>query len=472
MVTGFDLEPIGDQDYYGFTLNSDGRFLLGDFTVTHNSTTLLESLNYIPKNASWLIVAFNKRIAEEMRRRAGTIYCGDIRTLHSLGLRACMKRWPKLKIDKDKNRKFFNKKLEKNQWDIKMQLSKAVSLCKGYLIEGTEFIDHVMDNHDIDCGDFPRDKFIKLVQECMDASKKNVRSVDFDDMVWLPHVHNIYVQKYDRVLIDECQDLNAAQTALALRACKKSGRITAYGDQNQAIYSFAGATVNSLEKMKSKLKAKTLPLSVTYRCPSLVVKEAQKFVSTIEEKPNAPAGIVDTITKAQLMKRAKPGCFILSRANAPMIGIALAFIKSGTPASIQGRDIGANLINLIKKSRRKSLESFLKWLDGWEKRETLRLLKKHGNTDTIKDKAACIRAIADSSHDLSAVKNTIKDLFEDTDDKDRIILSTVHKAKGLERDIVFMLMSTFKTYTQEERNIYYVAVTRSASELYMVADRK
>lgn len=36
--TGFSVIPTGeDDDYYGFTLDGDGRFLLGDFTVTHNS---------------------------------------------------------------------------------------------------------------------------------------------------------------------------------------------------------------------------------------------------------------------------------------------------------------------------------------------------------------------------------------------------------------------------------------------------
>lgn len=34
---GFNLAPIGDGEYFGFTLDGDGRFLLGDFTVTHNS---------------------------------------------------------------------------------------------------------------------------------------------------------------------------------------------------------------------------------------------------------------------------------------------------------------------------------------------------------------------------------------------------------------------------------------------------
>lgn len=38
--TGFSIEPIGEGDYYGFTLDGDARFLLGDFTVTHNSVAV------------------------------------------------------------------------------------------------------------------------------------------------------------------------------------------------------------------------------------------------------------------------------------------------------------------------------------------------------------------------------------------------------------------------------------------------
>ena len=35
--TGFSVRYIGEDDYYGFTLSGDGRYLLGDFTVTHNT---------------------------------------------------------------------------------------------------------------------------------------------------------------------------------------------------------------------------------------------------------------------------------------------------------------------------------------------------------------------------------------------------------------------------------------------------
>ena len=38
-VTGFALEKLGVDDYFGFTLTGNGRYLLSDFTVTHNTLT-------------------------------------------------------------------------------------------------------------------------------------------------------------------------------------------------------------------------------------------------------------------------------------------------------------------------------------------------------------------------------------------------------------------------------------------------
>lgn len=35
--TGFSIEPIGPGDYFGFVIDGNHRFLLGDFTVTHNT---------------------------------------------------------------------------------------------------------------------------------------------------------------------------------------------------------------------------------------------------------------------------------------------------------------------------------------------------------------------------------------------------------------------------------------------------
>jgi len=46
LKTGFSIKPVGTGEYYGFTISGDGLFLLGDFTVTHNTIIMLKLLEH------------------------------------------------------------------------------------------------------------------------------------------------------------------------------------------------------------------------------------------------------------------------------------------------------------------------------------------------------------------------------------------------------------------------------------------
>lgn len=48
-LTSFEVEPLGEGDYYGFEIDGNRRFLLGDFTVTHNTTVALNILRNTSK---------------------------------------------------------------------------------------------------------------------------------------------------------------------------------------------------------------------------------------------------------------------------------------------------------------------------------------------------------------------------------------------------------------------------------------
>lgn len=70
---------------------------------------------------------------------------------------------------------------------------------------------------------------------------------------------------------------------------------------------------------------------------------------------------------------------------------------------------------------------------------------------------------------MQEIKDKIDGLFSDTDAANRIMLSTTHKAKGLERDRVWILMDTYRPKkSTEEANLYYVAVTRARKSLFKV----
>lgn len=237
---------------------------------------------------------------------------------------------------------------------------------------------------------------------------------------------------------------------------------------HNSIYQFRGADSEAIPNFINKLKAKTLPLSVTYRCPKKIVKLAQEIVPDIEAHESAAEGTIVDLDVADLLRKVKPGDFVLSRTNAPLIKHCLALLKSGVPANIQGRDVGANLIYFIKKSKAKTIVGFTKYVNDWRDQEVERLMANKRDTTTAIDKAECLLNLCEGTLTLADLKETIEKLFNDTDDSAKVIFSTTHKAKGLERDRVFILADTYRRLNGgEEANLWYVAVTRSKSELYL-----
>ncbi len=239
---------------------------------------------------------------------------------------------------------------------------------------------------------------------------------------------------------------------------------------HNCIYSWRGADSRVLDNLRERLKPKELSLPICYRCPKLIVEEAKKFVPDIIPYEKSPDGKITEMPIWDLMKTAKPGSYVVSRYNAPLIKHCLKFLKNGIPANMLGRDIGNNLLFLIKKSKKKNIKDFLKWVDDWGKEEKEKLLAKYpkANTDTISDKIECMYNLCDGASTLEEVKSNINDLFQDNDETKIVLFSSVHKIKGKETDKVFVLADTLQSSSQEELNIHYVAITRAKKELFMV----
>jgi hypothetical protein len=80
LKTGFDIKPIGDGDYYGFTLDKDHLFLLGDFTVTHNTQFLTElALNWSRMGKRVCFIALEAEPEEIEQRILYKVYCNEFR---------------------------------------------------------------------------------------------------------------------------------------------------------------------------------------------------------------------------------------------------------------------------------------------------------------------------------------------------------------------------------------------------------
>lgn len=462
------------KDIFNDIANGEGNTQVDAFAGTGKTATIVEGFYHLPKNATTLMCAFNKKIKEELDVRAPSSI--EVKTIHALGFAACKKAFPKMAArpdDKGEKIDGFIKAERGNEpetQELRYNLAKAIDLCKGYLAHTHNEIDPILDRHDIDTCDETRNGFIDSIINVMRACKRDTSRADFGDMIWLPNVYNLDLNKYDRVMIDESQDLNIAQINLALNSCSSHGRILSVGDEYQAIYGFRGADSNAIKNIVERLHSKRMPLSVTYRCAKAIVDIAKTLVPGLEAAPNAEEGLVQDISSKQLENMVRPGDFILSRVNAPLIKWCLTLLKARVPANIQGRDMGKNLLSLIKKSKAKSVESFLDYLEQYRALEIERMVKAKRDPSPIEDKVECLQVLCEGVTSLDEVKFNIEKLFNDGDDKDRVILSSTHKAKGLERDRVFMLNNTYRpSKGQEEANLTYVAYTRARKELYLVS---
>lgn len=438
---------------------------------TGKTSTIVEGFRYLPKGKKTLMVAFNKAIADELKQRAPSYV--ETLTLHSLGFRAIKQSFGNVVLENDKSRIIVSSIIGEDYdlWELNQSICKCVSLCKGFLFDTPKGVDDLIDRFGIEIFDLSREVFIDHVLKTLAKAKSQKLVIDFDDMIWFPFVYRLNVGKFDVVFVDEAQDLNSAQMAMVMSAVKPTGRIIAVGDPAQSIYQFRGADSEAMPNFINKLKAKTLPLSITYRCPKKVVKLAQETVPDIESHANAPEGLVEHLDVNDLIKTVKPGDFILSRTNAPLIKYCLQLLRSGIPANIQGRDIGANLLYFIKKSKAKTINAFITYVNDWKDQEIKRLLSEKKSTEVCMDKAECLLNLCEGTLTIKDLKETIEKLFNDVADNAKVILSTTHKAKGLERDRVFVLFNTYRHTGAggEEDNLFYVAITRSKSELYLVA---
>lgn len=82
LVTGFKIVEKEIDNYYGFTLDGNHRYLLGDFTVTHNTSTILFIADEY-KDLSILVLTYNAQLKTETRKRAEKCINVDVHSYHS-----------------------------------------------------------------------------------------------------------------------------------------------------------------------------------------------------------------------------------------------------------------------------------------------------------------------------------------------------------------------------------------------------
>ena len=113
------------------------------------------------------------------------------------------------------------------------------------------------------------------------------QSVDFDDLVGLPHkllresaeVRAKWQELIQHILVDEYQDTNATQYEFLKLLAGEKQRFTAVGDDDQSIYGWRGATLENLQKLPVDFPSlKIIKLEQNYRSTSSILDAANNVI--------------------------------------------------------------------------------------------------------------------------------------------------------------------------------------------------
>ena len=418
-------------------------------------------------------VAFNQHIAAELQLRLPPTVPAC--TLHSLGFAAVRRAFPAAVVDEAKLRKRAQQLAPDAYPSVRIAAEQLARLCKYTLTDpwSATAVERLVDHYGVEIDDRDRMKVFTLTGKLIDATAADTSTVDYDDMVWLPAKLGLRPDAFDLLLVDEAQDLNAAQQAIA-KAAVPSGRLLPIGDRHQAIYGFSGADSAGLDTLARELSAAVLPLTVTWRCPASHVELARKIVPTLTSAPSAIDGVVRTLDLKEIVKVLRPGDLVIGRKNSPVVGLTYKLILAGVPALMRGRDIGRGLVQLIRRLKPSGLADLIDRLEDYRQKEERRLRGKNsasGQLEALADRCDCLGQLAAQATSLGQLETFIESKFDDAvKPGECVVLSSVHRAKGLEADNVFVLDPgnlPLRTKRQkpwqvvQEKNLCYIAATRA-----------
>lgn len=308
------------------------------------------------------------------------------------------------------------------------------------------------------------------------------RFMDYENS-GLPFTHDIYMKTLemhgsigdvaDYIMIDEAQDSNACMISLA----KKSGKPLIFiGDTKQSIYNFRGA-YNAMDKVDGV----RLPLSMSWRFGQEAADLANHILSYSDEPPTHPLrGRPDRSTSIELYEGMAPSrSFILSRTNARLFEGLIAIPPNMTFYVAGGFDTLANQLrsawSLSRNDQYKVTDPYVRAFASWDE-----MVEEAGESDP--DAKKLVKIVKEYGDQVPVILDRLRSFARPNHEDARILLSTAHKAKGLEAEVV-VILDDFATPDElkarlldnkikpidyeQEINLLYVACSRAQRRLLL-----
>ena len=301
--------------------------------------------------------------------------------------------------------------------------------------------------------------------------------------------------KYDVVFIDEAQDLSPIQWKMFDVLKKNSKHVILAGDDDQAIYGWAGADVLKFIATQAK---KDIILPQSHRVPESVQIIADKILDRIPDerriKKNWRArneeGSVDHITTLDDAPLYKGDWLILARTNDRLEKLKPLLKDMGIYFQFKGRksfkaSLFRSILNYTRWQNKGDLLSLSEVRDVLDcipyshdlKEERLYDLKEFGFSNTQR----WFDVFTVNPEECLYIREMLRE-GEELHTDARVELSTIHSAKGGEAKNVLLILDNTKTIREaieksqdkedEENRVWYVGITRTSQNLYIMAAKK
>jgi F-box protein 18 (helicase) len=476
---------------------SSGNIRINAVAGSGKTTTIIEYAATRPRESRILYLAFNKSVKLEAKKRFAErgLYNVQVETAHSLAYHPIVIRQ--------------GYKLQSNAYK-----THEIASVLGLKSEGEKHGEFILANHiqkfityfcnsnalkvqDLNYADIVSDPkartFVKTFYKHIEKGTRLFLQKMNDKEIEI--MHDFYLKKYqlsspvldyDYILFDEGQDASPAMLDIFL---KQDAVKLIVGDTHQQIYSWRHA-VNPLEKVDFK----NFDLSTSFRFNQDIANLAIRLLGWKGHlKPCPVASIIGTGRSSALEQKAT-----IARTNLGLLTKAISFIKEnpgvqhiyfeGNINSYTYADDGASLYDVLNlynnkhSAIRDSLIKSMKDLDDLEdyieKTEDVQL-------------GMMVDIVKKYENEIPSLIRSLKWKHVSDDDKDRaeMIFSTVHRAKGMEYDVVELaedFITEAKVEKQksenmepsvlakctEEINLVYVAATRTKNILMISAALK
>ena len=472
-----------------------------------------------------LALTFTAKAAGEMRARLRSLGVPTVaaRTIHSAALKQLLYFWPSVFggrtpdlittktgfLTEAINRAGLSDSVRATNRELMRDIASEIEWAKVSQVAPSDYVDEISKRMQK-----PRVLPEQMVQiyTAYESIKKQELAIDFEDVLLLcaamleeeREVRERVQDQYRYFTIDEYQDVSPIQQRLINAWLGKRNDICVVGDPAQTIYSFAGATPVFLNTFTQRFPdAEVIRLSTGYRSTPEITFAAnallrhgamgQELVAQNEhgtqpsvvgysDEASEVNGVLSEITDLLSAGTPPHEVAILARTNSQLKSVERAMQKVNLPYQVRSterffdrREV-RDFLSEVRKASVIPAEG-QGWID-----ELRTLAQPYLTGEAIDGIAALLHLARELDDDDNFTPKTLRGYLREVEDRVQqnnpptmpvVTLATLHAAKGLEWERVFLIgasegqLPVSDASIDEERRLFYVGITRAKADLHI-----